>query len=114
MATYVEPFCWGYTWARESHRSSMAAAYIFLELLEVAKAIQHMHSLGIYLYQTIEGVRRCSILTHSTQLNLFVRMLLLSTQNPALEFRDAVYFCVMALTTASNKTYRRLGSFFTR
>jgi serine/threonine protein kinase len=37
--------------------SSMIAAYIFLELLEVAKAIQHMHLSGIYLQRTIESVR---------------------------------------------------------
>jgi hypothetical protein len=39
---------------------SMASAYIFLELLEVAKAIQHMHLSGIYLGWNIEGVRTCS------------------------------------------------------
>jgi serine/threonine protein kinase len=40
--------------------SSMVAAHIFLELLEVAKAIQHMHLSGIYLYRTIDSVRTCS------------------------------------------------------
>ena len=39
----------------------MAAAHISLELLEVAKAVQHMHLSGIYLYREINGVRTCSI-----------------------------------------------------
>ena len=107
------------TWTCKSYHGLTSAAHIFLELLEVAKAIQHMHLLGIKLYTnpdgTIEGVRACSIWDPINDLTYaFVRMLLSSTQNPVLEFRAAVYSCGAAITTASKGMYKSLGSFFTR
>jgi hypothetical protein len=79
----------------------MAVAHIFLELLEVAKAIQYMHLSGIYLWQAIDGVRIYNFFNDPTEfgLNTFVRMLLSLTPHLVLEFRDAVYFYGNALTS---------------